>query len=387
MSPTYTLIACLILGLLFLSYAMGLFSSRNHFPVEGKTILLTGASSGLGLSLAHLLSLRGAHLILVSRDPTKLSSALSSARSSASSPSTQRFHSIPTDLRSNSAVTTLLSQATAWNNGIPPDIVWCCAGHCIPGFFADMPIEELRGQMDTLYWSTANTAHATINAWLGHARAQPASPSPSPPPSKHVQDRPTRHLILTASTLSFLSVAGYGAYSPAKRAILSLSDTLYQELAMLSSSLPLSQPAMRIHTLFPMGILSPGFEHENTLKPALTRKLEEGDKPQRPEDVAQRALCGLERGEYLVTVGFEGEVLKGAGGGGSPRNGLGVGVGGVGGLVAWVRDAVFAGLGWVVLAGGLMGGFVRECERWGANMRREEEEAAAGKKADGDAKS
>jgi hypothetical protein len=35
-----------------------------------------------------------------------------------------------------------------------PDVVWCCAGFSRPGFFVDVPIQEHRQQMDTVYWTS-----------------------------------------------------------------------------------------------------------------------------------------------------------------------------------------------------------------------------------------
>ncbi|WP_236647171.1 SDR family NAD(P)-dependent oxidoreductase [Hymenobacter busanensis] len=40
-------------------------------PLRGKTVLLTGASRGIGLAAAHQLAQQGAHLIMVCRDPTR----------------------------------------------------------------------------------------------------------------------------------------------------------------------------------------------------------------------------------------------------------------------------------------------------------------------------
>jgi 3-oxoacyl-[acyl-carrier protein] reductase len=41
-------------------------------PLEGQLALVTGAASGIGAATAHLLGLRGAHVVLVDRDEAKL---------------------------------------------------------------------------------------------------------------------------------------------------------------------------------------------------------------------------------------------------------------------------------------------------------------------------
>jgi 3-dehydrosphinganine reductase len=93
---------------------------------------------------------------------------------------------------------------------------------------------------------------------------------------------------------------------------------------------------VKIHTVFPMGILSPGFDREQKLKPELTKKLEEADKPQTPAEVAQIAISALERGEYLITTMFVGNVMKGTALGPSPRNSI---IGDT--LLSWLSNLVF----------------------------------------------
>ena len=170
----------------------------------------------------------------------------------------------------------------------------------------------MRDQMDTVYWTAANTAHATLRKWL------------SPVPANDQPVEPKRHLIFTCSTLAFVPVAGYGPYSPAKAAIRSLSDTLNQEIEMYNGARTRKHEApaadVKVHTVFPMGILSPGFDNEEKIKPELTKQLEEADKPQTPDDVASIAVKALERGEYLITTMFVGHIMRGTALGVSPRN-------------------------------------------------------------------
>ncbi|KAL9109449.1 MAG: hypothetical protein Q9227_005957 [Pyrenula ochraceoflavens] len=321
---------------------MGLFSRENRFPVKGKTAIITGGSQGLGLEIATSLSRRGANVLIVAQAVPKLQSALKTISSAALNPEQQRFHYISADLRSSDSAVSILSEATNWNNGTAPDIVWCCAGHCLPGFFADNPIETHRGQMDTVYWSVANMAHAALNTWLHPAKASNNTPTPS-----HTTPR---HLIFTASTLAFVTVAGYGPYSAAKAAIRSLSDTLRQEIEMYNATK--SVAPIEIHTLFPMGILSPGFENEQKLKPALTLQLEKDDKPQTPEEVAEVAIARLEEGQFMITTMLQGHVMKGVAYGASSKN-------------SFVGDTFWGFLGWMVFNLFMTADFLRQCRNWG----------------------
>ena len=156
----------------------------------------------------------------------------------------------------------------------------------------------MRQQMDINYWTCVEMAQAILKDWLA-----PSSPSKGQ----------ERHLIFTSSVAAFYPVAGYSTYAPSKAAIKSLSDSLAQEVLLYDES-------VKIHTVFPGGISSPGMERENVTKPEITHVLEESDPIQAPDVVAQRSIAGLERGEYLVTVALLGAAMRGCAWGGSKRN-------------------------------------------------------------------
>ncbi len=152
--------------------------------------------------------------------------------------------------------------------------------------------------MDVNYWSCADMAHAILSEWCA-------------PGQEYKGD--ARHLIFTSSVVAFYTVAGYSAYAPAKAAIRALSDTLTQEMLLYGDS-------VKIHTVFPGTIQSPGLEREEMTKPAVTRILEESDPIQTAEVVAAKAIAGLEKGEYLTTVSWLGWAMRGCAWGGSRRN-------------------------------------------------------------------
>lgn len=136
-------------------------------------------------------------------------------------------------------------------------------------------------------------AHATLKAWLRPTTKSSTSTSGTPPPS--------RHLIFTASFLSFYTFAGYSAYSPTKAALRSLSDSLSQEMNLYAAANPAS-PAVKLHTIFPATIFTESYEAENLVKSDLTKMLEEGDDGQTAAVVAKESIKGLEKGQELVTT-------------------------------------------------------------------------------------
>lgn len=174
--------------------------------------------------------------------------------------------------------------------------MWCLAGASLPRLFLDTTTEGMRQLMDQNYWSCADMAHATLSQWL----------APS-------AEKKERHLIFTSSAVAFITIAGYAAYGPSKAAIKNLSDTLAQEVLLYGDH-------VKVHTVFPGSILSPGFENENKLKPDITFLLEASDPQYTPDHVAKTAIAGLEKGEYLVTVGWLGTLMRACAWGGSARN-------------------------------------------------------------------
>ncbi|KAK4168385.1 NAD(P)-binding protein [Cladorrhinum sp. PSN259] len=265
-----------------------MFWSRNDFEVDGRTVLITGGSTGLGLSAAKQLAAKGANVIIVARDIAKLKTAEDEIKESARSKTTQRFHHIAADVTTSEACSTVVAKSTAWNNDSPPDIVWCCSGSAHPSLFIDTPIEQFQKMMDSNYFSCVYMAHSILNAWLPSKSSSP----PSPP-------QKTRHLVFTASFVSFFSFAGFTPYSPSKAAIRSLSDSLSQEMNLYAAARP-ELPVVRVHTVFPATMPTQSLIDENKVKTDLTKSLEEGDQVLTPDECARRAIRGLESGQELV---------------------------------------------------------------------------------------
>ncbi|KAK3998207.1 NAD(P)-binding protein [Cladorrhinum sp. PSN332] len=299
-----------------------MFWSTSHFVVQGRTVLITGGSSGLGLSAAKQLAAKGANVIIVARDIAKLKTADEEIRDSARSKTTQRFHHIVADVTSPDACSAVIAKATRWNNNSPPDVVWCCSGSAHPSLFIDTPIDQFQKMMDSNYLSCVYMAHAILNAWL--------RPESSPSPSSE-----SRHLIFTASFVSFFSFAGFTPYSPSKAAIRSLADSLSQEMNLYAAAHP-ELPAVRVHTVFPATMPTRSLIEENKVKTDLTKSLEEGDQVLTPDECARRAIKGLESGRELVpTSGIIHAVMTSMLGG-SVRGGF-------------VRGFLDTMLGWVVI--------------------------------------
>ena len=171
----------------------------------------------------------------------------------------------------------------------------------------DLPTSALKESMESNYFSSAYCAHAFLQPWLQNRSATPS------------KNQEPKHLIFTSSIITFFSLAGYTPYTPPKQALRGLHDTLRQELLLYQALCPI-----KISTVFPGTIYSPSLEIENSTKPAVTKKLEENDDGQTPDEVAATSVRALEKGEELVTSGLLARAMKSGMLGNSVRQGLGV---------------------------------------------------------------
>ncbi|CAD6498675.1 BgTH12-04336 [Blumeria graminis f. sp. triticale] len=318
----------LALALLWLRGCLG----HDRLDVRDKTILLTGASEGMGLSVARQLSKKGANIIIVARKRSKLIKALDQVKGAAIH-TAQRFHFIEADVSIAHESERIVVEACSWNHGHPPDIVWCLAGSAHAAFFLETPRQVMQQQMDTNFWSCVDMAQAILPKWIS---------------AKNTSRGKQRHLVFTSSVVAFFPVAGYAPYAPSKAAIKSLSDTLTQELLLYGEDI-------KVHTVFPGTIQSPGLERENINKPEITFILEESDPVQTPDVVAAKAIAGLERGEYLVTMGWLGTAMRGCAWGGSRRNNFVIDT-----AITWITSII-----WPLISNDLDGKVRKYCKKYG----------------------
>lgn len=265
----------------------------------------------MGRSAAIQLSEKGANLILIARNVGRLEEVLAAVKAAARSPQTQRFHYISADIAEPGWAEPVLAEAIAWNGGESPDIVWSVAGMSTPMLWADPErdaVAALRRNMDVNFFGVAELSRAALREWLS-------------PENKTGRGAEPKHFVFTASVLAWFPILGYAPYSPTKCAVRALADTLGMELRLYPDN------PVEVHVVYPATITSPGLERENETKPAITVELESEEPQVSPEEVARRAIEGLQRGEPHVAVSFLGNLMRLACLGGGSRNN-------------WVIDAI-----------------------------------------------
>lgn len=302
-----------------------------------QTVLLTGSSQGMGREIAGLLSARGANLILVARTAKNLEAAVEYVRAHAKDPATQRFHYIAADVTSEAENARIIAEATTWNNGRVPEVVWSNAGASTPGLFVETSTDTHRWQMQLNYFAPAYLAHETMRAWLYPSKPYPAQ-------EKGAAPEPTRQLVFTSSATAFAGLAGYSPYAPSKAALRSLADCLRSEVQLYNAARRCktntdTQAApfdVNVRVIFPGTILSPGFEHEEKTKHPVTRACESSDPQQTEMEAAMATIQGLEGGNYMTATNWIVKLLRWGALGNSQRNNLVVDT-----LAAWMTTIIW----------------------------------------------
>lgn len=111
--------------------------------LRGRRVLITGASSGIGLTAARVLSERGARLALVARDAEALEAAAVQARERGG-----EAHVLPADVADHDALRAAVEGATAALGGL--DLVIAAAGAASYGRLRDVPPADLRRTLEVI---------------------------------------------------------------------------------------------------------------------------------------------------------------------------------------------------------------------------------------------
>lgn len=121
-----------------------------------RTVIITGASSGIGRATAHLLADEGARLVLAARSPE----SLEQARQECMARGAAAVLAVATDVADAAAVATLFSRACEEFGTV--DGVVHAAAVLAYGRFVDVPAEVFDATLATNITGTANVARAAL---------------------------------------------------------------------------------------------------------------------------------------------------------------------------------------------------------------------------------
>ena len=173
----------------------------NLKRVSEQVIVITGASSGIGLVTAKLAARRGASIVLAARNERDLARAVEEIRAAGG-----RATYVVCDVSDRAQVESVAERAIAefgridtWVNN---------AAVSMYGRLQDVPVEDMRRQFDVNYWGTVYGALAAVP----HLKRQGGT------------------LINVASALADRAIPLQGNYCAAKHAMKAFTDSLRMEL-------------------------------------------------------------------------------------------------------------------------------------------------------------
>ena len=241
-------------------------------PLSQQTVVITGATSGIGLATARLLSGRGAALVLVARNAPALTSLADELRAKGG-----RVEPCPADVADETALRRAAAIAEdrfggfdAWVNN---------AGVSIYGRISDTPLEDQRRLFETNYWGVVHGSRVAVE----HLRGRPGGGV----------------LVNVGSVLGDYPVPVQGVYAASKHAVKGFTNALRMELLA-------DAPAVQVTLVKPSAIDTPYKEHGRNLTGAPVTN----PPPVYAAPLAAEAIVhALTRRTRELTVGFGGRGL------------------------------------------------------------------------------
>ena len=168
--------------------------------IEGKVIVITGASSGIGAAAAVRLGKMGAKVVLAARREEQLEALVKGIGENAMA--------VRTDVAKRSDLDHLISAAIDRFGQV--DVLWNDAGIMPISFFDEGLVEEWDQMIDINIKGVLYGINAVLPHMLGRGQG---------------------HILTTSSVGGIRTTPGIGVYSGTKYAVRAIMDTLRQEVA------------------------------------------------------------------------------------------------------------------------------------------------------------
>lgn len=218
----------------------------------GSTVLIVGASTGIGRECALTFARRGDRLVLSSRSEEALEQAADACRAAGAAEVLVR----PVDVADREAVDAVFDEAVEHLGGL--DVVVASAAVTAFGRFEDLPPEVFDAVVQTDVIGTSNVARAAV---------------------RHLRARGSGHLVLLGSMLGHAAMPYQAPYVMSKFAISALIRILRQENR--------DRPGVAVHGIYPGPVDTPIYTDSANY---LGREVQVPPPADKPETVARAVL-------------------------------------------------------------------------------------------------
>ena len=185
---------------------------------KGKTAVLTGAGSGFGLECARIAARRGMNVVLVDIQADALAAAEAEIKALGARTMARRV-----DV-SKPPVMELLAQHVKEEFGAP-HFVFNNAGVGAGGLIWENTVKDWEWVLGVNLWGVVHGVRLFTPMMLAAAQADPQWRG---------------HIVNTASMAGLLNAPNMGIYNVSKHAVVSLSESLYQDLALVTDQVSAS---------------------------------------------------------------------------------------------------------------------------------------------------
>ena len=182
---------------------------------KGRTAVITGAGSGFGLEVARIAASRGMHLVLLDVQKDALDAAQAELEATGAQVLAQRV-----DV-SNAEHMAALAEAVQARFGAP-HLVFNNAGVGSGGLIWENSVKDWEWVLGVNLWGVIHGVRLFTPMMLAAAKADPAWRG---------------HIVNTASMAGLLTPPNMGVYNVSKHAVVALSETLYQDLRLVTDQI------------------------------------------------------------------------------------------------------------------------------------------------------
>lgn len=243
--------------------------------LDGKNVVLTGGSYGIGKEIARAFLKEGANVFTIARNPEKLEASVEELKKDARANRTVRGYS--SDVGDWERISQVIEQIASDNGGI--DVVINNAGIYIPDYFEKQDVEVFERTDRTNYLGAVFTTKAALPHLLKHKSSA---------------------VVFLSSAAGLKGIFGYSSYSPTKAAVLSLAEAINQEL---------KNRGLQVTVLCPPDVDTPGHAEELKIRPSECNALSESAGLMTAAEVAEIFMAGFKKGKFMVIGGFDTKLL------------------------------------------------------------------------------